>query len=161
MMKRLERFAAILAYDPETGILTWREKPSRGVKKGAVAGEEKKEGYRRIKLGGEYEYAHRIAWFIMTGKAPNQEIDHLNTIRSDNRWVNLREATSTTNKQNRRKARSDSKTGVLGATPNKKGFMAKIRVDGKSIYLGTYSTTKRAHAIYVAAKRKLHLGNTL
>ena len=151
----------MLAYEPSTGILTWREKPSRGVKVGTIAGEEKKEGYRRVKLGGEYEYAHRIAWFIMTGKAPDPEIDHRNTVRNDNRWDNLREATSTINKENRRRARSDSKTGVLGAMPNKDGFMARIKVNGKMHYLWTYPTTEQAHTVYIEAKRKLHYGNTL
>jgi len=121
----------------------------------------KAEGYVRVKWGSDYEYAHRIAWFIMTGEIPRSEIDHRNTIRWDNRWDNLREATSALNKENRRKARSDSRSGILGAMRNKKGFMARIQAAGVKYYLGTFPTTEQAYAAYVAAKRRLHIGGTL
>lgn len=117
-------------------------------------------GYRRLSLGGKVAFSHRVAWFIMMGVVP-KEIDHRNGIRDDNRWENLREVTSSVNKENRHRVRSDSSTGVLGAMPNKKGFMARIRVRGVIHYLGTFPTAEEAHSIYLMAKRRLHEGCTI
>lgn len=50
------------------------------------------QGYLAIQVAGKRYYAHRLAWFYMTGKWPEDEIDHKNRIRNDNRWENLREA---------------------------------------------------------------------
>lgn len=151
----------LLAYDPNTGTFTWKVNPSKKVRAGEIVGYKDSDGYNRMVICKLPYLGHRLAWFWMTGQWPTQEIDHKNTVRGDDRWENLRPATRTFNAQNRRRARSDSSTGLMGATPNKKGFMAKITVNGKNIHLGTYATKEQAHAIYIAAKRKFHPGNTL
>ena len=160
-MTRAERFAQKLSYDPDTGHLVWKEKPSRGVKVGTRAGGIRPEGYIRLRLQGQNEYAHRIAWVIMTGESPPPQIDHRNSIKSDNRWTNLRAATPALNRENVREARKDSSSGLLGAMPNKSGFMARIRVRGSIHYLGTFKTAAEAHNVYINAKRKLHDGCTI
>lgn len=97
----------------------------------------------------------------MTGAPPPAEIDHINGATGDNRWANLRSATSSLNSQNCRHARSDNRTGLLGAMPNKKGFMARITIGGAKHYLGTFPSAQQAHETYLKAKRQLHPGNTL
>lgn len=59
------------------------------------------QGYLSIQVAGKRYYAHRLAWFYMTGKWPENEIDHKNRIRNDNRWENLREATRSIQMRNR------------------------------------------------------------
>lgn len=40
-------------------------------------------------------------------------------------------------------------------------FQAKIQIDGKRTYLGTFNTAIEAHQAYVAVKRRLHSGCTI
>lgn len=79
-------------YDPETGIMRNRVSnlPARQVCK---------KGYLKIEVKQRQFYAHRIAFLIMEGRWPEQ-IDHINRIRTDNRWINLREANQIANAQN-------------------------------------------------------------
>ena len=86
-----EALQELLHYDPETGTLTWKQSRGR-VKAGQVAGARAHRDYRQIKVLGQVCLAHRIAWKLQTGKdpAPGLVIDHVNGIRSDNRWLNLR-----------------------------------------------------------------------
>lgn len=153
----------LLAYDPETGIFTWREVSPRCyiVKAGDRAGGQDGHGYVRIRVLGTLHHAQRLAWLYMTGAWPSDEIDHRNTNRSDNRWDNLRPATSALNSQNRRTARRGSAAGVIGVNPRRGGFQARIMVNGKSKFLGDHDTAEAAHAAYVEAKRELHPGGTL
>lgn len=92
----------VLEYSPETGIFIWKEKISQKVLVGNAAGTTNAIlGYVIIALYGKQYYAHRLAYFYMTGKWPQNQIDHINGTRSDNKWLNLRAATSSQNKMNR------------------------------------------------------------
>jgi hypothetical protein len=54
-------------------------------------------GYRFIHADGRGYLVHRIIWLMFNGKLPNDELDHINGDRTDNRIKNLREADRTTN----------------------------------------------------------------
>jgi hypothetical protein len=112
-------------------------------------------------VAGRFYYAHRLAFLYMTGEWPPNEVDHLNGIRDDNRWANLRLATVSLNRQNQRRPRRDNTTGYLGVMVNGAGFAARIMVDGKKFNLGTFKTPQEAHEVYLTAKRRLHKGGTL
>ena len=111
----------------------------------------------------EREYsAHRLAWLYVHGAWPTGQIDHINGDRGDNRISNLRDVTPALNTQNqRRAARSNKSSGLLGVTANRGRWLAQISIGGKSRNLGRYATPEEAHAVYVAAKRVLHAGCTL
>lgn len=153
---------ALLNYDPITGIFTWRKKPSRRVCVGSVAGQLRKaDGYVVMTIERKPYYAHRLAWLYMTGQWPGFHIDHKNTVRSDNRFKNLRQADVFPNQQNVRVATSRSSTGVLGVFPSGRGYRACVRFDGKGYYSTTFDTTSEAYAAYLSIKRHLHIGCTL
>jgi len=157
-----EEVAALLAYDPQTGLFTHKV---NGHKRsaGAVTGRIDTKGYVRIRLLG-YEFkAHRLAWLLTYGLWPTAEIDHINGIKSDNRICNLREANRFLNMQNQRVAKSDSLTGILGVTFHKRDgiFTARIRHEGKLIHIGSFKDKESASAAYLSAKRKLHQGCTI
>ena len=142
----------ILEYNPETGIFTYRISRGRGGKVGAIAGSLHSSGYIFI---GRYK-AHRLAWLYVTGVWPN-EIDHINGVKHDNRWSNLRETTHSINMQNQYKVRRHNKsTGVLGVYAVGDKFQASIRTNGVLKFLGYFKTTEEAHAAYLEAKRKFH-----
>ena len=160
-MLTYERLREVLHYSPETGVFTRLVRTSRSVKVGDVAGTVDASGYIRIRVDGVLYLAHRIAFLWMTGEWPQQLVDHINGVRDDNRWSNLRPATNAENQQNQRRAQSSNKLGLLGVTPVGKRFVAQIKVDWRQIHLGTFDTPEQAHDAYIAAKRRLHSGNTL
>ncbi len=89
-----------LDYNPETGIFTRKVTTGPHGMAGEVAGGINDEGYviifiRKVKLRG-----HRLGWAWMTGEWPENDIDHINGDRTDNRFCNLREATRSQNLQN-------------------------------------------------------------
>lgn len=166
-MVTLERLKELLIYNPATGAFTWRVKPCDRIAAGAVASNiNKRHGYVRIGIDWKRYMAHRLAWFYMTGEWPADEIDHKNGIRSDNKWTNLREATTKINRQNLHWPRRRNKVGLLGVSPNTNGrgekpFSAFIKYDGKVHNLGNYRTAQEAHTAYLEAKREHHEGCTI
>jgi len=145
----------LLNYNPITGEFRWNSGRIAGtiVSKG---GRSKDYCVRRIRIKKNDYLEHRLAWFYMKGEWPEKEIDHKNRISTDNRWINLRMANRFINNQNRIKARKDSKTGCLGVcrTKNNK-FSAKITINGKINYLGTFLTKEEASRAYFEAKNRL------
>lgn len=156
-----DEVAALLSYCPESGSFTWRVDLRGGVKAGDVAGTES-NGYRQIGLKGVRYYAHRLAFLLMTGAWPSQQVDHRNGVKSDNRWENLRDVSNTANQQNLRKPGQNNTTGLLGVSRASGGrFLAMIVVDGQKKFLGRYDCPHVAHAVYLAHKRLMHEGCTL
>lgn len=95
--------------------------------------------------------AHRVAWLLHFGFWPDQELDHINGIKDDNRISNLREVTHAENMQNRTKAMRSSSTGVLGVKPFRNGYIARIQRFGKRQHLGVFKTIEEASSAYRAA----------
>lgn len=141
-----------ILYDPGTGIFL-RISGSGTLKKCGCLSDK---GYVQIIIDRNQYFAHRLAWLISYGAWPKDQIDHINGIRSDNRLANLRECTNKQNHQNRKKPRKDSKSGFLGVNKNGASWQARIKVDGKEIYLGRYSSAEEAHEAYLLAKKKHH-----
>lgn len=157
----LQQASRLLAYDAQTGLFT--SKVARGpLKRGQSVGTVGKAGYLQIQVFGVLFYAHRLAHLLMTGEMPTGQIDHIDGDRLNNRWSNLRDASALINAQNKRRARSDSKSGLLGASKHSDGrWQARIKADGRYRHLGLFDTKEEAHQAYVLAKRQLHEGNTL
>ena len=160
-MLTYERLRDVLHYDPETGVWTWLVRTSSRIEVGDVAGTVDASGYLKLQVDGVLYRAHRLAWLWMTGEWPPQFVDHINGVKGDNRWSNLRPATPSENQQNQRRAQSHNKLGMLGVRRYRKRFKAQIKVDWRQIHLGTFDTPDQAHEAYIAAKRRLHPGNTL
>lgn len=94
----------------------------------------------------------------MTGEWPPDEIDHINGVRDDNRWVNLRIATRGQNLCNARR-RSDNTSGYKGVCwdANKGKWLASITINRKNKFLGHYETPEAGHEAYFVAARE-HFG---
>lgn len=147
----------VLDYDKSTGEFKWKKK-RKGVKTGVVLGCDNGFGYKRITVSNVSYYAHRLAWFYMHGYFPENQIDHINGIRSDNRIENLREATGSQNEQNKYKAMSNSKSKVLGVSWHKKAkkWQVHICTCRKREYIGLFSNIDDAKEAYLAAKKQKH-----
>lgn len=161
----------LLDYDPATGGLRWKARGpewfppsglttaqnmnrwnSRHAGTDAVCKVTPK-GYRGGRLFDRQVFAHRVAWKWMTGEDPDQ-IDHINGVRNDNRFVNLRAADNMINSRNR-KRRLDNTSGVTGvheATRNGSRTGWIVKVEGR--YLGTFDCIGRAIAARREAERR-------
>ena len=159
-MLNVSKLQSLLDYDLDSGVFKWL-KLGIGRRANKIAGCQTDKGYIAIVINGKRYLAHRLAWLYMTGEWPI-EIDHINGCRSDNRWVNLREVTHAINCQNQRKARSDSKTNLLGVYRKKdkisKPWAAYIKLAGKNHFIGYFSKSGDAHKAYIEAKRLIHIG---
>lgn len=155
----------VLSYDKNTGEFVWRNPPKMGrVKKGEVAGALNRNGtkwqYLYIQINrNKYPCSH-LAWLYETGNHPKNFIDHINGDSTDNRICNLRDVSPIVNAQNQRSAKQTNKLGLLGVCLHKKSnkYQAQITVNKKRIQIGLFNTAEEAHAEYIKAKRKLHLG---
>jgi hypothetical protein len=147
-----EELKRILSYDPETGIWTWRGGRKK-VRAGMVAGTINK-GYRIIRVGGRNYRSCRLAWLYMTGEWPPGIVDHKDRDPGNDRWDNFRLATKSQNGANR-EAQINNALGVKGVLRDKRRplrpFRARIKVQGKHIYLGEFPTIEQAKAAYDAA----------
>lgn len=147
-------------YEPETGKFTWLINHSSKAKTGQELGSWDLYGYKTVRIYKRSYKLHRLAWFYMTGEWPKGDIDHINGVRSDNRWTNLRDVSRKSNLENTLRNGShkvhDLPRGVSHSNGGK--FSAKISHNNKPIHLGTYWTPEEAGAAYMAAKRLLHAG---
>jgi len=114
-----------------------------------------RRGYRALNLYHEgklkYYPIHRIVAFVFLGldiENPKQFIDHVNRDRLDNRVSNLRLVTNQENAFNR---------GAKGYYKNRNKYVAKIIVNGKHIYLGSFETKEEASNAYQQAKLIHHI----
>lgn len=163
-----ERLVAVVDYDPETGLFTWKERPPHDFKTpqgysvwrrkctvGGEAGYSSGHGYLRITIDETQYYAHRLAWLYACGEWPPDGIDHINGNRSDNRLVNLRPADHTENHRNTRRFRSNT-SGVMGVRLTKYStWQARIHHKSKLVHLGTFPTMDEAVLARKAAEASL------
>jgi hypothetical protein len=146
------RLRELLNYDPATGAFTWRVDRQRYLA-GQQAGTARYDGRRSIKVDQIDYCSGRLAWLYMTGKWPRKHVDHKNCNALDDRWENLREATSSQNVANQRSKGKGRLKGVTWQKDRRK-FMAHIRVNYRKINLGRYDTAEAAQAAYIAAANK-------
>ena len=160
-----DQLQALLHYDPETGLFTWKIKTCRKVVPGAVAGYIKPEGYTIIRINKIGYRASRLAWLYMTGQHPLNDIDHIDGNPRNNSFNNLRDVTTAGNIQNQRRAHNRNKTGAgfLGVSKLKstKRWRARICTKGVQTLIGWFDTPEEAHQAYVEAKRRIHNTCTL
>jgi hypothetical protein len=141
-----EQLRKLLRYEPDTGKLFWRKrtpdmfKPtgqrcadgccanwnSRYADKEAFTAFDG-HGYYMGRIFNKAYKAHRVAWCIVYGHWPEDQIDHKNGVRSDNRMQNLRAVDQSENSKNAKK-RSDNTSGVTGVVYDRirKKWMVKM-----------------------------------
>jgi hypothetical protein len=136
---------SLLNYEPKTGVFTYKDKKRFGL----VAGNISKAGYVQIWINGKTRLAHRLAWLYMVGEWPKKQIDHINVIKTDNSFCNLREADNAENNRNT-KTRVNNTSGYKGVVYDKSGscWRAKTKFNNKDISLGSFKTPQEAANAY-------------
>jgi len=126
-------------YNPDTGIITRILSTSNRVKVGSVCDNKNNFGYIRVGICGRRYQAHTVIWLYMTGKFPKKQVDHMNHIRDDNRWCNLREVTSRENSLNCKLSKNNT-SGFSGVSwnPLNNNWRVRVMVLGETINVGSY-----------------------
>ena len=96
-IEQLEWMEKNLKYNPWTGLV-WNK---RVTQPSTPPGHSKR--YPKVRCEKVLYLAHRVIWFLQTGEWPDSDlvIDHINGVRNDNRWVNLRQVTVKENNINK------------------------------------------------------------
>ena len=90
---------------------------------------------------------------LVFGTKPNKIIDHINGDPSDNRKENLRYVTPRQNCMNT-KVSKNNKLGVKGVTKVHNKYIARIRVNGNLIHLGSFDNIESATKARIDAEIK-------
>lgn len=167
---RPELLQILLDYDPETGSLHWRKRdrtmfsncPLRPAHEVRDRWNTKNagrpalttlthNGYMFGTLFGRSVRAHHVIWAMMTGKWPTAQIDHINGIRTDNRWANLRQVQPSENSQNMCLPGNNT-SGRIGVSRGRRGWQAYINRNRKRVSLGDFATFEEAVRVRAAAE---------
>lgn len=151
-----DRLRELLTYDSETGVFRWRVRRSIKTPAGAVAGSLRAKGYLSVKIDFRTYYAHRLAWLYMTGAWPADQTDHINRVRSDNRWINLREATNSGNACNSAQSKESGLPRGVYRKRKYGRFQAQISKNKVWHNLGLHDTAEEAAEAYKRAATQLH-----
>lgn len=131
-------------YDPDTGFLHWKQRPSNNVMWGDQVGGSDRNGYLQVKLNGVFYRQHNFVWIMHNGDIPDGvTIDHKNKNKDDNRLDNLRLATARQQEIHRR---------VKGFTRQMdctlRPWRSRHSVDGRMTNIGSFSTALQARLAY-------------
>lgn len=158
----VDRLKELLTYDPETGDLRWRLRVFSNGKTfrkqaGKIAGGIDRGGYRLLRIDSTAIAAHRVAYAMMTGAWCDRDIDHADGDASNNRWSNLRPASTSQNLMNAR-LRDDNASGVKGVSRCRQTgrWAAELHANGRKIWLGRHDTLEQARAARDEAARLHH-----
>lgn len=146
------------AYDPNTGVVSWKKKTNRCVVVGREAGFNWTSGrntYRRLLLNGRYIFAHVVAFVLSYGRFPAGVIDHRNGVGTDNRLSNLRDVSHTENLRNQRLSRANT-SGRMGVDFHRASgqWRARIIVDQCECHIGLFASYEEAARARAAAERR-------
>lgn len=149
----------LLDYDRESGTLTWRARSLKWFKderswkiwNTRYSGRPAftavgNSGYLCGSLFNSLYPAHRVAWAHMHGEWPAGDVDHRNRDKTDNRAINLREASRSQNLTNR--------GGVRGYQKHGRRWRAYISRAKRCVCVGSYGCETAAMLARRAAERQ-------
>jgi hypothetical protein len=153
----------ILKYHKTTGNFFWKKRTDTerinwwnsrfaGTKTGTF---NRSTGYIIIYINRTRCPAHYLAWLLIKKTWPYHQIDHKNGKRTDNRFSNLREATTSQNSMNRKKYTNNT-SGYKGVSWHKKAkkWCAQITGYAKDKHIGFFNTPEAAYRAYLQEAKK-------
>ena len=150
-----------LRYDDERGCLIWNERDSHDFVNVAayvswnkrfankVVGSKNTNGHVVTRVKNVPVLVHIAVYAIVTGEYPNDEIDHIDHDKTNNRMNNLRVVSRVDNSRNMPK-RIDNKTGETGVFFDKSRSKYVAQVGGRN--LGRFNTVNEAAVVAKEAR---------
>jgi hypothetical protein len=122
----------LLTYEPDTGLFRYNYMTFYRTEPNKIAGFINALGYVIIAIDGVDYKAHRLAFLYMENKLSLDDVDHINRIRHDNKWKNLREVDRVLNAHNTGHYITNT-SGVKGVCFDKKKklYTAQINFSNK------------------------------
>jgi len=157
----------LLILDADAGLLYWRERDRVFFKTawrwkswndmwaGQPAFETVAHGYKTGGIFNVKYFAHRIIWLMHHGSMNDDDIDHINHDRIDNRISNLRLVSRQGNMRNL-SLRADNKSGYVGVSyhSGNKRWHARIKINDKYKHLGYFKEKQSAVDARKSAEKK-------
>lgn len=144
-----EELKELIVYCPLTGSVIWKVYRNGSATKYSKCGTLTNDGYYQTTIFGKKYQLHNLIWLYMTGKFPANQIDHIDGVRHNNAWSNLRDVTIRENAQNQKVHREGHLPGVQYITKGKR-FVARTWIGNKRIYLGCFKTAEEANNAYTS-----------
>ena len=112
-------------------------------------------GYIRININKKFYQLHRLIYkyhnenWDITDSSKNNQIDHIDINKSNNKIENLRVVNISQNLRNKNKFKNCS-SKFIGVSWNKTGkkWKASISINSKNKHLGYYDTEEEAYEVY-------------
>ncbi len=124
------------------------------IREGALAGSVNYKGYRVLSRLKKTFFAHKMVWLAETAYYPNEEqVDHKNGVRDDNRFSNLRLCSNFENSLNRPVRGKSKYRGVYFDSVNQK-WRAETYLDGKKKTLGRFITEEDAYNAWLTVNKE-------
>jgi len=124
---------------------------------GDIVGNQRKDGYTQVKIDGKLYLTHRLIFLYHHGYLPENEIDHINRIKNDNRIENLREVSQSCNRRNCGNPKNNTSNikGIYLNTKNNK-WRAQIKINNIVKNLGNFDNKEDAVLARLAAEQCLN-----
>lgn len=112
------------------------------------------QGYLNISINNKTYAVHRLIYCMNHGYFPENELDHINRIKADNRIENLREVSHTCNIRNAKTPNTNT-TGIKGVHWIRGDHLwrATIGINNKTIFIGNFNFFVNAIKARIYAER--------
>ncbi len=150
-----EYVTSILEYYPDTGVFLWLV-DGDNFKKADVADKGgSSKYYRYISINDNTFMAHRVAWLCVMREWPKEQIDHVDHVKNNNIFSNLREVSNAENSRNMPLSKNN-KSGVSGVIQckQKTKWLAQINVNKQPLILGYFEDKFEAICARLSANNK-------
>ena len=141
----------LLNYNKDTGDFSFVS-PRGGKKPGDKAGTIK-DGYVVISLDNKKQRAHRLAYLYETGQLPQGVVDHIDHVKTNNSWTNLRDVSHSVNMKNLAMSKRNT-SGMTGVRKSGEKWRSSIYVNGRNIDLGLYPKLEDAMSARMKANKE-------
>ncbi len=112
-------------------------------------------GYACCKIKGTRVFMHHL----ILGRHEDKVVDHINGNTRDNRKCNLRHCSQQQNSYNKKTFKNSKTRGVTYQPKNGiNKWVARIQIEGESIYLGAFPTKEEAMRIRRTAEKIYYKG---
>lgn len=155
-MNKLTQAEVKRLFNYRDGVLYWKARSSSTsrVVIGMESGSTDTGGYIQTMVHGKLYLNHRLVFLYHHGYMPENDVDHIDKNKSNNRIENLREVSTQCNMRNSRQPKNNT-SGVKGVYWNKQsnGWVSLMRVNNKIKYLGQYHDFVDAVAARLAGEQ--------